>query len=149
MFRLEAEVDKERRALISERLHGSNAARSPVMRALRGTPADEEVPLHVFALDDSGEVVGGLIGYTWAHWLHVDLLWIDERQRGSGLGSALMSRAEKIARDERHCVHARVETWDFQAPGFYQKLGYTIVGTVEEYPPGATDYLLVKPLTGG
>ncbi|MGP4002568.1 GNAT family N-acetyltransferase [Streptomyces sp. 8N706] len=149
MFRLETEVDKERRTLISDQLCASNADRSPVMRALRDTPADDETPLHVFAVDEADVVVGGLIGHTWAHWLHVELLWIDERRRGSGLGTRLMARAEEIARDERDCVHARVETWDFQAPGFYRKLGYRIVGTVADYPPGATDYLLVKSLSAG
>jgi ribosomal protein S18 acetylase RimI-like enzyme len=150
MFRLETEVDKERQSLIEERLEDSNSDRSPVMRALRGTPFDDEVPLQVYAVDEeSGEVVGGLVGYTWAYWLHIDLLWIDERRRGAGIGTRLMARAEDIAREDRRCLHARVETWDFQAPGFYKKLGYEVVGIVADYPPGATDHLLVKRLADG
>ncbi|QKW51988.1 GNAT family N-acetyltransferase [Streptomyces buecherae] len=144
MFHIEDEVNHDRRNVIEERLEDTNSARSPVMRALRGTPADDERPLQLYARDADGELAGGLVGYAWGHWLHVDLLWVDERWRGAGLGSRLMAEAERKARDELDCVHARVETWGFQAPRFYEKLGYKIVGVVEDYPPGETDHLLVK-----
>ncbi|RAJ62489.1 hypothetical protein K378_03840 [Streptomyces sp. Amel2xB2] len=52
-----------------------------------------------------------------------------------------MAQAEQHARDELGCVGCRVETFDFQAPGFYSKLGYTLVGTVEGYPPGCSPTL--------
>ncbi|MEC4020127.1 GNAT family N-acetyltransferase [Streptomyces sp. H27-D2] len=149
MFRIEEEIDQQRRDLISQRLHDSNSERSEVLRALRGTVADEEIPLQVYAVDDEGELAAGLIGYTWGRWLHVDLLWVDAGRRGTKLGSRLVARAEEIARDERDCRYSRVETWDFQAPLFYQKLGYTIVSQVHDYPPGATDHLLTKPLSPG
>ncbi|MFJ8310589.1 MULTISPECIES: GNAT family N-acetyltransferase [unclassified Streptomyces] len=145
MVRIETEVDKDRQALLTRRLRDTNTERSPVLRALRG-PGEREVPLHVWALDDAGELVGGLTGRTWAGWLHIDLLWVLGALRTAGLGTRLLTRAEELARAERGCGHARLETWDFQAPGFYRKRGYEVVGVVPDYPPGVTEFTLTKRL---
>lgn len=145
VIRIETTADRRRRDLIEQRLEETNSRVSHVMRALRGTPADDERPVQLYAVAEDGEVVGGLVGYAWGRWLHIDLLWVDEGRRGAGLGTRLMGQAEARA-VELGCEHARVETWGFQAPDFYRKLGYTVVGVVENYPPGETDHLLVKPL---
>jgi GNAT superfamily N-acetyltransferase len=147
MFRLETEVDKARQDLLRKRLRDTNTAASPVLRALRGTPGERELPLHVWALDDSGALAGGLVGHTWTNWLHVTYLWVDGRHRGAGLGSQLLARAERLARRGRGCAAARVETWDFQAPEFYKKQGYEVVCVIPDYPPGITEYTLTKRLT--
>ncbi|MFR9795955.1 GNAT family N-acetyltransferase [Streptomyces sp. MS06] len=146
MFRIEAEVDNERRDHLRSRLRDTNSAASPVLSALRGTPAERNLPLHVWALDESGGLAAGLVGHTWATWLHVTYLWVDAPHRGAGLGSRLLARAERLAREDRGCAAARLETWDFQAPGFYRKQGYEVVGTVPGYPPGVTEYTLTKRL---
>ncbi|MET7567259.1 GNAT family N-acetyltransferase [Streptomyces sp. NPDC005492] len=146
MFRIETEVDKERRDLLRARLLETNTAASPVLRALRGTPREREVPLHVWALDAAGELAGGAVCHTWADWLHVTYLWVDGRHRGTGLGSRLLATAERVAREERACVAARLETWDFQAPEFYKKQGYDVVCVIADYPPGLTEYTLTKNL---
>ncbi|WP_258382810.1 GNAT family N-acetyltransferase, partial [Streptomyces sp. NTH33] len=117
-----------------------------VLAALRRTPAAREVPLHVWMLDDSGGLAGGLVGHTWASWLHVTYLWVDAPHRGAGLGSRLLGRAERIARDRRGCTAVRLETWDFQAPDFYRRHGYEVVCVVPDYPPGITEYTLTKRL---
>ncbi|WP_328910614.1 GNAT family N-acetyltransferase [Streptomyces sp. NBC_00234] len=146
MFRLETEVDKERRTLLSGQLRIDNRAASPELRALLSTPAEHEVPLEVWLLDEEGGIVGGLCGRTWAYWLHVDLLWVEAGHRGLGLGARLLAEAEKVARTERFCTDARLETWDFQAPAFYRKHGYEVAGRVDNYPPGVTEFILVKRL---
>ncbi|MET8247074.1 N-acetyltransferase [Streptomyces sp. NPDC005202] len=147
MFRIEAQVDKERRDLLRSRLRNTNTAASPVLAALRGTPAERELPLHVWALDGRGKLAGGLVGHTWTTWLHVTYLWVDRRHRGAGLGSRLLARAERTARDERGCRAVRLETWDFQAPEFYRKNGYDVVCVIPDYPPGITEYTLTKRLS--
>ena len=68
MFRIETEVDKERRDLLRARLLETNTAASPVLRALRGTPREREVPLQVWALDDTG---GLDKPPPWASWLEL------------------------------------------------------------------------------
>ncbi|MEV0175692.1 GNAT family N-acetyltransferase [Streptomyces sp. NPDC050803] len=146
MFRMETEVDKDRRALLRSRLMDTNTAASPVLRALRGTPGERELPLHVWALDEADALAGGLVGHTWTSWLHVTYLWVDERHRGTGLGSQLLATAERMARDERDCTAVRLETWDFQAPEFYQKQGYDVVCVIPDYPPGITEFTLTKQL---
>ncbi|MER6124036.1 GNAT family N-acetyltransferase [Streptomyces sp. NPDC001795] len=146
MFRIETEVDKVRRDLLRARLRETNTVASPVLRALRGTPGEREVPLHVWALDAAGELVGGLVGHTWTTWLHVTYLWVDDRHRGAGLGTRLLAEAERTAREGRGCTAARLETWDFQAPEFYKKQGYDVVCVIPDYPPGITEYTLTKRL---
>lgn len=146
MFRIETATGTSRRELIERRLEHANDQRSPVLRALRGTPADERRPVDAYALDADGEIAGGLVGYSWGHWLHIELLWVGDDRRGAGLGRQLTARAEESARREHDCRYARVATWDFQARGFYEKCGYTVVGTVPDYPPGCTDHILTKRL---
>ncbi|MES9521775.1 GNAT family N-acetyltransferase [Streptomyces capoamus] len=145
MFRIEAEVDRGRRDLLRSRLRDTNTAASPVLAALRGTPGEREVPLHVWAMDTADGLAGGLVGHTWTNWLHVTYLWVDAAHRGTGLGSRLLAEAERIA-TARGCTAARLETWDFQAPHFYRKQGYEVVGVVPDYPPGITEYTLTKRL---
>ncbi|MFF3495689.1 GNAT family N-acetyltransferase [Streptomyces sp. NPDC002795] len=146
MFRIETEVDKERSLLLRSLLREANAAASPVLGELRGTPADQHVPLQVWMLDEDGALVAGLDAYTWAFWLHVDMLWVAEPHRGAGLGSRLLAEAERIAHEEHECRAARVETWDFQAPGFYRLQGYEVVSVIPDYPPGIKEFTLTKRL---
>ncbi|WP_370419623.1 GNAT family N-acetyltransferase [Streptomyces sp. QH1-20] len=145
MFSIEAVNDEERRDVVHARLRRSNSQLSAKLRGMRGT-LDEEDPLQVYATDADGALAGGLIGHTQWGWLHLDLFWVDSRHRGAGLGSRLLACAEGLARNERGCIGSRVETWDFQAPGFYEKAGYRTVCVTEDYPPGITNYLLVKSL---
>ncbi|MER7349401.1 GNAT family N-acetyltransferase [Streptomyces aurantiacus] len=146
MFRIETGVDKERLRLLRERLVDANTAASPVLRALRGTPEEQEQPLGVWALGGGGELVGGLGGYTWARWLHVSWLWVAEECRGAGLGGRLLAEGERVAFVERGCRNSRLETWDFQAPGFYRQQGYDVVCVIPDYPEGVKEFTLTKRL---
>ncbi|NEB75149.1 GNAT family N-acetyltransferase [Streptomyces sp. SID14478] len=146
MFRIETEVDKERGLLLQSLLQDTNTAASPALRHLRGTPAERETPLQVWAWERDGALAAGLDAHTWATWLHVNLLWVADRHRGAGLGSRLLAEAERTAREERGCVKSRVETWDFQAPGFYRQHGYDVVAVVPDYPPGVKEFTLTKRL---
>lgn len=110
---------------------------------MRYSEADNFKPLHLFARDESGRLVGGLLGGTWWRWLHVDILWVEDACRGQGIGQALMARAETEAK-RRGCEHAHLETHAFQAPRFYEKLGYRIFGELDDFPPGHKKYWLVK-----
>jgi GNAT superfamily N-acetyltransferase len=93
---------------------------------------------------DAG-VIGGLWGRTLFGWLHVNVLFVPEPLRRRGLGTDLMLRAETEAR-ARGCVGSMVDTFSFQARPFYERLGYRVFGTVEDYPPGHSCFFLKKRL---
>jgi N-acylglucosamine-6-phosphate 2-epimerase len=88
-------------------------------------------------------VLGGLAGETYWGWLYIDKLWLDESLRGRGLARELMQRAE-IEAIQRGCRAAYLTTFSFQARGLYEKLGYRVVGQLDDYPPGATYYWMRK-----
>jgi ribosomal protein S18 acetylase RimI-like enzyme len=85
--------------------------------------------------DAKGKVIAGLTGYTCWGWLFIKLLWVSDHYRGSGLGRELMARAEKEAK-KRKCRNAWLDTFAFQAPGFYRKLGYRKFGELGNFPTG-------------
>jgi GNAT superfamily N-acetyltransferase len=105
----------------------------------------EERPVKFVARDSTGVVVGGILGHTRWRWLYVAKLWVDERARGHGLGTRLMAAAEDLARS-RGCTDVSLDTFDYQARPFYEKLGYELFGTLEGYPPGSRQYYLRKRL---
>ncbi|WP_431223006.1 GNAT family N-acetyltransferase [Serratia sp. L9] len=100
----------------------------------------------VFALDDSGNKIAGLTGSTVGNWLSIDLLWVSEALRGEGVGSKLMKTAEQQA-VASGCRFARVDTFSFQARPFYEKLGYQLQMTLQNYPLEHERYFLTKILT--
>jgi GNAT superfamily N-acetyltransferase len=100
--------------------------------------------LGVFVRDAEDDIVAGLAAHTYAGWLFVENLWVQDPLRRCGLGSELLARAEERAR-ERGCHSAWLDTWSFQAPEFYPKFGYTVFGSLE-YPPGFKRLFLQKRL---
>ena len=106
-------------------------------------PSNEK-PVKLVARDAEG-VVGGLIGHTRWSWLYVAKLWVHERARGRGVGTKLLSAAEDVARS-RGCTDASLDTFEYQARPFYEKLGYELFGTLDGYPPGYRQFYLRKTL---
>ena len=104
-------------------------------------------PLLVVLRDGAGAPVGGLVGRNRAGWLYVELLHIPESHRGRGLGREILERAETEAR-ARGLTGVWLETYAFQAPGFYARMGYTTVGTLPGCPPGQACHFLAKRLDG-
>lgn len=102
-------------------------------------------PLSVLVRDAEGRVLGGLSGSTNWGWLHVDLLAVSVALRGAGVGSKLLADAEEIAR-QRGCRYSFLDTFSFQALGFYEKHGYDIYGVLDDFPTGAQRYFLKKSL---
>jgi len=107
-------------------------------------PANER-PVKFVARDSTGVVVGGILGHTRWRWLYIAKLWVDEGARGHGLGRRLMAAAEDLALS-RGCTDVSLDTFEYQARPFYEKLGYELFGTLEGYPPGSRQYYLRKRL---
>jgi GNAT superfamily N-acetyltransferase len=100
----------------------------------------------ILALEDAArQVVGGLWGRTVYDWLFVELLFVPESLRGRGVGTDLLQRAEREA-VARGCHSAWLDTFEFQARGFYERLGYTCFGELANYPAGAARYFMKKAL---
>ena len=104
-------------------------------------------PLAVLVRDEAGKVVGGLTGRLSAAWLYVELFWLPEALRGTGLGTRVMMAAEAEA-VQRGCIGAHLDTYDYQAPGFYRRLGYEVFGSIEDHPPGHTRFWMRKRFAG-
>ena len=102
-------------------------------------------PLAVLIQSECGATTGGLLGRTWLGWLYVELLYVPDGLRGSGVGRDLMLRAEAEARG-RGCIGIWLNTFSFQALGFYEKLGFTPIGRIDDYPVGHQRFFLQKRL---
>ena len=97
--------------------------------------------------DSNGLVVGGInasVKRKWG-WCHIDIFWIDERYRHCGYGSRLIKQVEEIAKKEG-CKTVQLETSSFQAPEFYKKQGYELIGTMEILPEGSSRYFFKKSI---
>ncbi|CDL82273.1 GNAT family N-acetyltransferase [Xenorhabdus sp. 42] len=100
-------------------------------------------PLFISFTDESNQIVAGLVSRTWWGSLEIQYLWVSEQYRKKGLGKQLMLQAEKEALS-RSCHMAYVDTFSFQARGFYEKLGYKVYGQLEGYAHHHTRFYLAK-----
>ncbi len=107
--------------------------------------ADGHTSLNLVEHDADGTVIGGLLGGTYWGWMYVDILWVDENHRQKGIGSKLLAEAEREAL-RRGCHHVHLDTMSWQAPDFYQKHGYEVIGILPDIPSGHQKYLLQKTL---
>jgi GNAT superfamily N-acetyltransferase len=101
--------------------------------------------LGVYARDEAGNIIAGLIGNTHGNWLTVKFLWVSESLRGKNIGSGILKQAEETAK-QRGCKFAFLDTFSFQAPLFYQKHGYREVFALEDYPLTGKRYYFTKSL---
>ena len=90
-----------------------------------------------------GETIGGLAAHYYYDWLHVEILALPEESRGQGLGTKLIKLAEEHARS-KGCIGVWLDTFEHQAPKFYEKLGYTEFGRIEGHPIGSRRYFFMK-----
>lgn len=112
---------------------------------VRAVGVDDHQPLAIFLRDAAAAVVGGITGATYWGWFEVGLLWVREDLRGQGFGHRLLEAAEAEA-IRRGCRYAVLDTFSFQAPAFYEARGYTVFGTLPDFPRGHSLFYMVKYL---
>ncbi len=106
-------------------------------------------PIAIMLKDtDGGASLGGLWGQLYYDWLFVELLFVAEPARRQGFGTKLVAAAEAIAR-QQGCVGVWLDSFSFQAPGFYLKQGFEAFGTLDDYPIGRKRVFFRKRLRGG
>ncbi len=101
------------------------------------------LPLWIIGRDGNGTVQAGLNGQTFFNWMFVQWLWVAEPFRLQKVGSELLLKAEEIAR-ERQCIGSYLDTFTFQAQGFYERHGYKEFGRLNNIPPGHARIWLSK-----
>lgn len=95
--------------------------------------------------NDSGEVIAGICGHTWGGCCEISHVWVHQQYRGQGLGRALLQFAEAQAL-RCHCAQVVLTTHSFQAPEFYEHLGYERKYTIEGRPKGHSNIVYIKTL---
>ncbi len=132
------EMNEEDWFYISGRLGQYNIEKSEGISRKPGKPVN-------LVLKDGQDTIGGFAGRTIYMSLLIDHLWVDERFRGRGYGTRLVREGERLAKEEG-CISSQTSSYSFQAPEFYQKLGYVVFGTFERYPNGIKKFYLGKDL---
>jgi ribosomal protein S18 acetylase RimI-like enzyme len=101
--------------------------------------------LTIVALADDGFILGAALGETGRGWLHISAVFVDEQYRRRQLGTQLMQAAETEAQN-RGCFGAYLDTFSYQARPFFEKLGYIVFGTLDDYPVRHQRYYMRKLL---
>jgi GNAT superfamily N-acetyltransferase len=110
------------------------------------TGYDDGQLVTIWVKNHADEIMAGLHGWTWGGSCSIRDLWVHEDLRGQGYGTQLLQAAEQEARS-RGCHQVVLESYSFQAPGFYQKHGYEVFAVLEDHPRGHRNYYLRKRFT--
>lgn len=106
---------------------------------------DQGTGLGIFLRDSEEKLIGGISAWLWGTTLEINFLWLSDSLRGQGIGQQLMEQIEKAA-VARGAHQATLSTFTFQAPDFYQKLGYEIFATIDGLGNGHKKFFLRKNL---
>jgi len=74
---------------------------------------DNHELLNIVEYDENKNVIAGILGGTYWGWMHIDILWVDEKHRKTGLGTKLLHAAEEEAK-KRGCHSVHVDTMSWQ-----------------------------------
>jgi GNAT superfamily N-acetyltransferase len=126
----QADIDAVLATLANSEVNaGRDAGYQPLGILLRDTP--------------DGPVTGGLYGYQLFDWLFIQYVAVPAALQGQGVGHELMARAEAWSRD-RGLAGMWLDTFAFQARPFYEKLGFSVFGEIDDHPRGSRRYFMLK-----
>lgn len=98
-----------------------------------------------FHIKEDGKTIGGIVAGGLGDLLEVEFLYVDEECRGRGIGRRLLAHVEALAR-QRGLKRVLLNTYSFQAPAFYKKLGYTEALKLDPAFDGFTQSYFLKDL---
>ncbi|MGY5804245.1 GNAT family N-acetyltransferase [Rhizobium sp. LEGMi12c] len=130
---LDSPTDADRRAILAP-LDAFNTAKAG---------NENYQPIAVVLRDETGGIIGGLWAQIYFDWAFIELLFVPESLRGADFGSKLIREAEDIIK-AKGCIGVWLDTFSFQAPGFYERQGYERFGTLENYPRGMARHFYQK-----
>lgn len=142
MIELKINNNEEFDKTISSNLHFYNRSKCQWIRENTEIKPSKR-KYYNFGVYGNKELIGGAVGIIQFGWYFLEELWIDEKYRGRNIGTMLIEEIEKCAK-ENNALGVRMETWNFQARGFYEKMGYKVYATFEDCPPGTIDYFFKK-----
>jgi len=131
-------AEAELNSFLDERIYEFN---------IQATGFNDGRPFAGVVRDEAENVVAAINGHTWGGCCHVVHLWVHEQMRRHGHGSALLRSAEEEA-IRRGCKRVLLLTHSFQAPEFYERLGYVRIATIPNYPQGHAQYVYIKQFGG-
>jgi GNAT superfamily N-acetyltransferase len=104
-------------------------------------------PLEYVVKNEAGIEIGGLLsGINYWNGLEIKILWVKDEHQGRGVGTHILKYVEKIA-IEKGAIVSMLDTFDFQAEGFYLKNGYKPIGEINNFPSGHKRIYFSKELT--
>jgi ribosomal protein S18 acetylase RimI-like enzyme len=78
---------------------------------------------------------------------YIKSIAVTEESRNLGIGASLINYAEESFKNRSRYIFLCVSSFNTKARSFYKKLGYTIVGEIEDYIiDGASEFLMSKRL---
>lgn len=102
-------------------------------------------PIEIIARNELNEIIGGLYGRSIWGTLEIKTFVVKTENRNEGIGRKLIQEAEKEAKN-RNCRFISLDTFSFQAPEFYEKLGFIKIGTETDFPKGFEKHYYRKKL---
>jgi GNAT superfamily N-acetyltransferase len=135
-IRISVEADTEASRFLTSELLRSNTERI----------GDGKIEvICIAARNAENDIVGGVHGELYWGWLNILVLWVTPSLRRHGLATRLLAQLEDEA-VARRCHGIYLDTFTFQSPSVYLKLGYEVFGTLEHFPSGHSRQFLRKQL---
>jgi GNAT superfamily N-acetyltransferase len=123
----------------------NTAVREGIVAFNESVVGERDKTFSIFLKNELGRVFGGIQAFLGTESLYIDVLWVEKSLQKQGYGTKLLDAAEQEA-IKNGCKFITVDTWDFQAEGFYVKNGYERIGELKNYWLGHSKIFLKKIL---
>ena len=133
------QADDQSIATVEDQFQAYNLSKKPLLQ-------DEPAVTFTFLAEEDGQCIGGIFGYSSMYLIgYMESLWVAEEYRHKGIGTELVNALVKALRDFG-CPSVHLDTMSYQAPEFYQSLGFKHFGKLTHPEIGASEMFFVKHL---